>query len=223
MSYQSHHCSATLLCSTCISVSLLASAALSVLLSDMHLCSLLLLCFMLCVFFPFYAPCLFCALHLLHTTCFYPHESHSTTTPISSLFYIFILSVHLLHTSCHASSLRHSSPYRSFTSSHPLDCMATQLHTFTSLFCMYFSHRVIYLIIIQTLHLLWSVIQGSLASLPVILRILCFSVSHNSSSSLVVTVSRFGLLWLLSPFLLMTVGCDLGPITSGLRVLGHLS
>jgi hypothetical protein len=92
MAYQSHHCSATLLCSACISVSLLASAALSVLLSYMHLCSFLLLCFMLCVFFPFYAPCLFCALQLLHTTCFYPHESLSTTSHhLFSVLHFYIL------------------------------------------------------------------------------------------------------------------------------------
>jgi hypothetical protein len=110
----------------------------------------------------------------------------------------------------HASSLHHSSPYRSFTSSHPHDCMATQLE---------YLHFSVLHVFLTSSHLLdhhtnssssLAVIQGSLASLPVILRILCFSVSHNSSSSLAVTVSRFWLLWLLSPFLLVTTGCDWG-------------
>jgi hypothetical protein len=65
--------------------------------SPMHLCSLLLLCFMLCVPCPFYAPFLFYAFQLLHSASFYTPESLSTTPPISSLFNIFILSVHLLH------------------------------------------------------------------------------------------------------------------------------
>jgi hypothetical protein len=68
-----------------------------------------------------------------------------------------------------------------------------------------------------------AIIQGSLASLAVILRIFFFSVSRDSSSSLVVIVRQFWLLWLPSLFLLVTFGGDLGPITSGLCILGHLS
>jgi hypothetical protein len=113
MAYQSHHCSATLLCSP-VSVSLfLHLLALSDLLlfstsapqpsfsvSVMHLCSLLLLHFMLCAPCPIYAPFLFCAFHLLHSASFYTPQSLSTTTSISSLFCVFIcilLSMHLLH------------------------------------------------------------------------------------------------------------------------------
>jgi hypothetical protein len=110
MAYQSHHCSATLLFSP-VSVSLcLHLLALSDLLffstsapqpsftvSVMHLCSLLLLRFMLCAPCPIYAPFLFCAFQLLHSASFYTPVILSTTTPISSLFYIFMLSVHLLH------------------------------------------------------------------------------------------------------------------------------
>jgi hypothetical protein len=59
--------------------------------SAMHLCSFLLLCFMLCV------PCPFYEFQLLHSASLYTPESLSTTPPISSLFIIFILSVHLLH------------------------------------------------------------------------------------------------------------------------------
>jgi hypothetical protein len=137
MAYQSHHCSATLLCSACISAFLHASLALFVLLSDMHFCSLLLLRFMLYFFFPFYAPRLFCVLQLLHTTCFYSHESHSTAPPISSLFYIFIFSVHQLHPLNHTSAC--SSHYY----------IANSQSTHTALFCISLSRRVLCLIIIQ--------------------------------------------------------------------------
>jgi hypothetical protein len=86
MAYWSHHCSATLLCSTCISVFLHTLLTLYVLLP-----------FMLCVSCPFFAPILFCAFQLLHSTSFYTHESLSIVVTISSLFYLLILCVHLLH------------------------------------------------------------------------------------------------------------------------------
>jgi hypothetical protein len=93
--------------------------------SSMHLCSLLLLRFMLCVPCPFYAPFLFCAFQLLHSASFYTPESLSTTALISSLFYILIVSVHLVH---------------------PL---------YAQCFCMLSPCRVLCLIIISTLQLLW--------------------------------------------------------------------
>jgi hypothetical protein len=49
---------------------------------------------------PFNAPFLFCAFWLLHSASFYAHKSLSTTTPISSLFCVFILFVHLLCPPC---------------------------------------------------------------------------------------------------------------------------
>jgi hypothetical protein len=85
MAYRSYHCSATLLCSTCISVFLHTLLTLYVRLP-----------FMICVPCPYNAPFLFCAFQLLHFASFYMHESLSTA-PISSLFFIFILSVHLQH------------------------------------------------------------------------------------------------------------------------------
>jgi hypothetical protein len=62
----------------------------------MHLCSLLLLCFILCASCPFYEPFLFCAFQLLHSTSFYTPGSLSTT---ANFFYVlhFIICVHLLH------------------------------------------------------------------------------------------------------------------------------
>jgi hypothetical protein len=89
MAYWSHHCSATLLCSTCISVFLHTFLMLYVLLP-----------FMLCAPCPFYAPFLFCAFQLLHSASFYTLESLSTSTLISSLFYIHIVFVHLVHAIC---------------------------------------------------------------------------------------------------------------------------
>jgi hypothetical protein len=89
MTYQSHHCSATLPCFVYLTVLLYTCLALSVLLP-----------FMLYVPCPFNAPFLFCVFQLLHTASFYTPESLSTTASISSLFFIFILCVHLLHPSC---------------------------------------------------------------------------------------------------------------------------
>jgi hypothetical protein len=89
MAYRSYHYSATLLCSTCISVFLHTPHTLYVFLP-----------FILCVPCPFNAPFLFCAFWLLHSASFNTHKSLSTTTPISSLFCIFILFVHLIHPPC---------------------------------------------------------------------------------------------------------------------------
>jgi hypothetical protein len=89
MAYRSHQCSATLLYSTCISVFLHSSLALSVLLP-----------FMLCAPCPFNAPFLFSVFQLLHTASFYMPKSLSTTTTISSLFCLLIVSVHLVHAIC---------------------------------------------------------------------------------------------------------------------------
>ena len=113
LAYQAYHYSVMLLCSP-VSVSLcLHLLALSDLLffstsapqpsftvSVMHLCSLLLLRFMLSIPCPFYTPFLFCAFQLLHSASFYTPESLSIAATISSLFHIFILSVHLLCPPC---------------------------------------------------------------------------------------------------------------------------
>jgi hypothetical protein len=63
-------------------------------------------------------------------------------------------------------------------------------------------------------------IQGSLASLAVILSIFFFSVSQNSLSSLAITTNHFFWpLWLLSPFLHVTYGGDHTPIQKVLRFI----
>jgi hypothetical protein len=89
MDYRSYHYSATLLYSTCISVFLHTPLTLYVLLP-----------FMLYAPCPFNAPFLFCAFWRLHSASFHVHKSLSTTTPISSLFCVFILSMHLLRPPC---------------------------------------------------------------------------------------------------------------------------
>jgi hypothetical protein len=89
MAYQSHHYSATLPCSVCLTVFLHTCLALSFLFP-----------FMLCAPCPFNAPFFFCVFQLLHTASFYMPKSLSTTTLISSLFFILIVSVHLVHTIC---------------------------------------------------------------------------------------------------------------------------
>jgi hypothetical protein len=110
LAYQAYYYSSMLLCSP-VSVSLCFHLlALSDLLFFstiapqpsftvlvIHLCSLLLLRFMLCVPYPTYAPFLFYAFQLLHSSPFYTPKSHLTTSPISSLFCIIIVSVHLMH------------------------------------------------------------------------------------------------------------------------------
>jgi hypothetical protein len=141
MAYQSHHCSATLLCSACISVSLLVSAALSVLLSDMHLCSLLLLRFISCTLHAStrmnhtqQQP------HLFSVLCFYTLCAPSAyfmcnASACSSQRHCSSLQV--VH--CNSSSLLHSSTTESLHFS--------VLHAFLTS-----SHL---LIIMETLHLLW--------------------------------------------------------------------
>jgi hypothetical protein len=86
MAYQSHHCSATLPCSICISVFIHTFLTLSVFLP-----------FMLYTPCPFHAPFLFCVFQLLHTASFYMPQSLSTVTTLSSLFCILIVFVHLVH------------------------------------------------------------------------------------------------------------------------------
>jgi hypothetical protein len=112
MAYQSHHCSATLPCSVCLTVFLHTCLALSVLLP-----------FMLCAPCPFNAPFLFCVFQLLHTASFYTPESLSTTTLISSLFCILIVSVHLVHALC--TMLLHALPMSSALPDHHCNSSAS--------------------------------------------------------------------------------------------------
>jgi hypothetical protein len=89
MAYRSHHCSATLRCSVCISV----------------FCTLLvffvLLPFMLSAPCPFDAPFPFCAFLLLRfASCFTPHSHPTATTSISSFLCILIVYVLLMHAIC---------------------------------------------------------------------------------------------------------------------------
>jgi hypothetical protein len=101
MAYQSHHCSATLRCSVCISV-FCTLLALSVLLP-----------FMLSAPCPFNAPFPFCAFLLLRSASFFTPQSPSTTTTISSLFFILIVSVLLVHAICTKLLHAHTTPISS--------------------------------------------------------------------------------------------------------------
>jgi len=67
----------------------------------------------------------------------------------------------------------------------------------------------------KILWLLWQLSWTCSSLAAVILRFFGFSGSHNSSSSLAVTVSCFWLLWLLSPFLHVITGGDHTPIQKG--------
>jgi hypothetical protein len=115
----------------------------------LHTCLALsvLLPFMLCVPCPFHAPFLFCVFQLLHTASFYTPKSLSTA-PISSLFWVFILSVHLLHPPCtvplHALHRAIVLPIRLFTATPFFSTLLAQA-----------SCQVLCLIIITTLQLLW--------------------------------------------------------------------
>jgi hypothetical protein len=168
MDYQSHHYSATLRCSICISV----------------FCTLLVLSvflpFMLSVSCPFNAPFPFYTFLLLHSSSFFTPQSHSTTTPISSLFNILILSVHLLHAIC-------------FSLLHPLLPNLIHIRVF---FPLYSSH-LLYFTFLHLLLIVSALLDhhgNSLASLAVspthpsslgvISRFLSFSGSCDSLSSL---------------------------------------
>ena len=128
MAYQTYHCSATFCWSVCLISFLHTSLALS-----------FLLFFMLCAPCPFTAQFLFCAIQLLHSPPSshmnylhqqQPQQSPTATTTISSLYRVFIDFVYLVHA-----------------------MFAMPLHAdFVSLSS---TSRVIYLIIIVTLHLLW--------------------------------------------------------------------
>jgi hypothetical protein len=148
MAYWSHHCFATLLCSTCISVFLHTFLTLYVLFP-----------FMLCAPCPFYAPLLFCSFQLLHSASFYPHKSLSIVAPISSLFYILIVYVHLVHALCaillnalHLAIFLHIEIFT--TTPHCHRFTTSRINTL-SLFCMLSSCRVLFQIIIASLQLLW--------------------------------------------------------------------
>jgi hypothetical protein len=112
MAYQSHHCSTTMLCSTCIGLFLHPFLTLYVLLP-----------FMLYVPCPFYAPFLFCAFQLLHFASFYTPKSLSTATPISSLFCILIVSVHFVHVV--SAMLMHALPMSSALHDHHYNSLAS--------------------------------------------------------------------------------------------------
>jgi hypothetical protein len=166
MAYQSHHCSATLICSACISVFLHASLALFVLLP-----------FMLYAPCPFYALCLFCAFHLLHTTCFYSHESHSTTTTISSC------SAHIYHAK---SSARAYTQLFVLSGDHPesvLHQWSLSLDSSASLAVTVFNAfpSVNFLNDESSLH--WKLPRDSSAPLAITLKLLEFSGRYNHSIS----------------------------------------
>jgi hypothetical protein len=108
--------------------------------------------FMLYAPYPFNAPFLDCAFLLPRSASLYtPQFSYTTTTPISSLFRILIVSIVFVHAIFTMSLHAHSAPNSSTT-------------------------LVLCLIIIVTLHLLWSFSTRS-TSLYVILRFLSLSSS----------------------------------------------
>jgi hypothetical protein len=98
--------------------------------------------------------------------------------------------------------------YRLFTVSVPHNCIANQQTLSLLYFCVFFSCRFIYLIIMATLHILWQFCTMCSSSMDIMLRFLSFSNYRNSLSSLSVTTSQLWLLWLQSPFLHVTSGGD---------------
>jgi hypothetical protein len=176
MTYQSHHCSATLPCSVCLNVFLHTCLALSVLLPFMFYASC-----------PFNAPFLFCVFQLLHTASFYTPESLSTTTPIPSLFCVFILSVHLIFLHAHCLCMLFTVPqFFSLGYSLPLHIATTSplkhQHTLSIL------HVLLVSIPLPDHHHNSSsflvVIPMRSSSIGVMLRFLSLSNSRDSSSSL---------------------------------------
>jgi hypothetical protein len=169
MAYQTHHCSAAFRCSVCLIAFLHTSLALSVL-----------PLFMLCAPCPFTAQFLFCAIQLLHS----PPSSHmnhlhqqqpqqtpiATTTPISSLYRVYIASVHLVHAIFTIPLHAHTTPISS-------------------------TSRVLCVIIIVTLQLLWPFshafsITGCYVEIPQPLwqlRLFVFSVTVELTFSILVT------------------------------------
>jgi hypothetical protein len=154
--------------------------------SVMHLCSLLLLCFMLCAPCPFYALFLFYAFQLLHSTSFYTPESLSTTATITSFFYIPSLcapSASYMHNSsapsthCHCFSHQdvHSTPHCHcfpLEHQHPLSVLHVLL--VSSPLLDHHGNSSAFL----------AVIPMHSSSLGVMLRFLSLSSSRDSSSSL---------------------------------------
>jgi hypothetical protein len=96
MDYQSHHCSAILLCSTCISVFLLESSCTfcsSALSLHAHLCLFVHLFFYIsCSFFSLHSMC--CASYILLWSSALPPSTLCKTirkkAPLFSLFYMFL-------------------------------------------------------------------------------------------------------------------------------------
>jgi hypothetical protein len=168
MAYQSHHCSATLLCSACISVLLLLASS----------------CAHLFIFSSrFYTLC--CLFILFHCVSDLPFRSSTASLPThihhpKKMHTIFFV-LHVFHTPSHLPD-HHSNSLSSL-----------------------------------------AVIRIGSSSVVIILRFFGFSGSHNSSSSLAVTVSHFWRLWLLSPFLHVTIGSDQTPIQKVLHDLGLVS
>jgi hypothetical protein len=111
MAYRTYHCSATLLCSTCISVFLHSSLALSVLLP-----------FMLCAPCSFNAPFLFCAFQLLHIASFYMSESLSTAP---NLFFVLHTYSLFAPCACYLAMLLHAFPMSSALPDHHCNSSAS--------------------------------------------------------------------------------------------------
>jgi hypothetical protein len=123
MAYQSHHCSATMLYSTCICLFLHPFLMIYVLLP-----------------FMLYAPCPF-----------YAPKSISIAAPMSSLFFVFILSVHFLRPPCivplHALQCAMVLFIGLFTTTPLFLCFARSSINTLSLLCMFSSCQVLFLII----------------------------------------------------------------------------
>jgi hypothetical protein len=126
----------------------------------MHLCSFLLL-HALCSVSSFHSMhhASFVRFHLLHTTCFYPHETLSTTTPhLFSVLHFYILCASTASSTQCLCMFFNTSLFFPTGCSLPLFLTTVWLtgkNSFTSLFSSLSHCRVIYLIIIRTLHLLY--------------------------------------------------------------------
>jgi hypothetical protein len=136
---------------------------------------------------PFNAPFLFSVFQLLHTASFYTPESLSTTTPslLCSAFYtICAPSASSMH---NAFCMLFNVPFLFiglFTATPHFSLLHSSSINTLSLFCMFSSCRVLFLIIMEIPQLFWQVMPMRSSSLGVMLRFLSLSSSRDSSSSL---------------------------------------
>jgi hypothetical protein len=130
MAYLSHHYFATLLCSSCINFSLLVFVVIYVLLSDMCLCSLLILFLISCT---------------LHASAYINHTQQQPSSLLCSVFSYSLCTFCIPHAQCLDMLFKMS---LFFPIGFSLQLFLTPAYLdnkkhFTSLFFIIFSHRVI--------------------------------------------------------------------------------